>query len=269
MTGVQTCALPICFPVTILRYREVRGLGEGQSILTKDSNLIKEIVDTFKDGKKYESYSKTLNDIKNIATNFLTEEEQEEFLVVYHPLITETRLEEFSEYISNNFSTDDIIRILTEEDRSHGKTDRYFQNIQYVLKSKIEDIMEAKGEPRNTVVIDYDAHIYNVISSETVKYILGDLNVVEGIHNFKELVYVGGGIVIEGGETQGIAKMIANKLQSVEEEIDIESGAFESTSIKRIDNIIMRDNISSINLPNTTNIRRATLRINSNNVLLN
>jgi len=247
---------------------EVRGLGEGQAILSKDTELIEEIASTFKDGKSYESYSKTLKDIKNITTNFLTEEEQEQFLIERDPDLSETRLEEFSNYVANNFSTDDILRVITEKDRSYGNGDKYFQNIQIKLKSEIQNIMEAKGEPSNTVVVDYSAYEDNTLASETIKYILGDLNVVEGVHNFEQLISVAGAIVIEGGETQGKVKMIANKLQSVEEEIDIEYGDFESTSIKNIGRIYMRDYSSSINLPNTTGIRKAIFRIKGDNVKL-
>lgn len=247
---------------------EVRGLGAGQAILPKDSGLVDEIVSTFKDGKSYGSYSKTLNDIKKIASGFFTKEEQEIFLKEYNPSISETRLDEFSSYIANEFSTDDILRIITERDRSYGQQDIYLQNVQNKLKSKISDIMEAKGEPRNTVVTDFYADETNTLSSATVKYILGDLNVQGGIHNFEELISIGGAIVIEGGGTQGKTKMIANKLQSVEQEIDIEYGDFESTSIDKIDNLIMRDYSSSLNLPNTTYIRRSTLRVRDNNIKL-
>ena len=261
---------------------EVRGLGEGQAILPQDSKLIEEVVGTFKDGKSYESYSNTLKDIKNIASSFLTNEEFNLLLERYGndsgDALTIEREKLFSDFIAKNHSLEDIVRILTEEDRSYGESDYFLKNIQSLLRVNLYDVLEAKGENKYAIITD-DYYTDSkttwgeVENAKFVKYILGNLTLYNDSQiKFDNLIRVDGAIEIGGYQTFFVANNLKNaqaisimdggailpSLESIDRglEIDGDFTQFEAKNLKKIgsglymnidgDNLIKLDSLEEV-----------------------
>jgi hypothetical protein len=256
---------------------EVRGLGEGQAILAKDSGIIEEISDTFKDGKSYESYSKTLNDTKKIAKEFFTKEEFETFQeknTSGDSLLGNSN--NFIKYIGDNFSVDDIARILIEEDRSYNQSDYFLQNIQGEINSYLKLILENKGESPYAIVHNFFTSPSNLGTINDVKYVIDYLSIDEDV-NFENLIYAKN-IGINDGE------LTANKLKTVNN-LQIENGALYSKSLEIASDIDAREgDIIVPNLKKVSDLKiglfgngindfssleqasRISININSNNV---
>jgi hypothetical protein len=248
------------------KIQEVRGLGFGQQVLPEDENIINELVSTFKDGKAYESYDKTLKDINNIVNNFFTQEEAFDFKTKRTTLEvgTGSRLDDFSEYIAKNYSLNDLVRIMSEQDRSYNESDILLNNIQRHLRMDVRQILENMGESPNAIIKDHYADDSNADIAGEIKYIMGDLD-VEGntIHNFNNLISVNGSIVIDSGRS-GI---IANNLESINSLNSV--GYFESNSLKSARSIYSNRRSSSFIVPNLEEVTNgATLYFTGSNINL-
>jgi len=245
---------------------EVRGLGDGQAILSKDSGIIKEISDTFEDGKFYESYSKTLDDNKKIAKEFFTESEFEYFQSEnssdYSNLLEPNRSKEFVDYIANNFSVDDIARIIIEEDRSYGNRDYFLNNIQAEITSNLRDILISKGESPFAITQNYYASPTNKEEAKGVRYVLDYLYAeADQEYNFENLVYAKK-IELEGLQTS----MIANKLKNAED-ILLNDASFESSSLETVFNTIELNGTNpSINVPNLKSTGVLNMQVWANDI---
>ncbi len=235
------------------KINEVRGLGEGQAVLPEDSELIKEIADTFKDGKSYDSYSKTLKDTQTILKNFLTKEELGYFIlhsIDDSSVFGKDRYNDFTSYIANNFSVDDIARIILEEDRSYNEQDYLLQNIQAGIKYRLNDILEEMGESPYAIVKNFYPSTSDIYLAKEIKHVLGTLYVGDDReYDFENLVSAGN-IEIGGLQTS----VIANKLKNVNY-IEVSDGSFASESLQYVNgDITLSGSNPSINVPNLKSI---------------
>jgi hypothetical protein len=251
------------------RIAEIRGLGDGQAILANDSGIIQEISDTFEDGKSYESYSKTLSDVKKIGKDFFTKEEfdyfQETGIGSYDSLLKEDRPSDFVKYVAKNLSLSDIARILTEEDRSYGESDKMLQNIQNEIKEHLKPILSEKGESPYAIVNSFAASPFDKNGTEEVQYILYNLYTYgneDEIYNFKNLVYVNN-IEVESGI------VIADKLKNVNNYLTVTRGAFYSKSLENVKANIDVAKLASLNVPILKKSGSIKIELSSKNKDLN
>ncbi len=228
---------------------EVRGLGDGQAILAKDSGIIEEISDTFEDGKAYESYSKTLNDIKKIGKDFFSKEEFESFqdteVGTTDNLLKEARPYEFVKYVAQNFSLGDIARIAVEEDRSYGERDMMLQNIQNEIKQHLSPILTEMGESPYAIVNNYSPSPSDLGTVGDVQYIIGELYVSDyknpQEYNFENLIYARS-IDIKTGT------VIADKLKSINY-LEVFNGSFQSKALENVEANIEAGDSAFLKLP--------------------
>src|SRR5690606_30320619 len=102
---------------------EMRGLGEGQSILPEDGELVNEVVETFSDGKSYKEY-------RDVQKNIIA-------------------LKEGKKTISD-LTEEELISLLTVEDRSYGERDELLRISRSSVK---ESDFEKFGYKAGEVVI--------------------------------------------------------------------------------------------------------------------
>lgn len=133
---------------------EVRGLGEGQSVLPEDSGIMDYIVDNMPDGKEYKSYRDVQKKIIALRDGELK---------------------------VSDLSKEDAIQILTEDDRSYGGRDELLKSTKEMLSSGalVEAGVFENGELMVTYgyVTPYDKSFAQDLLK--AKYIIGGL-VVNG-----------------------------------------------------------------------------------------
>jgi hypothetical protein len=140
---------------------------------------------------------------------------------------------------------------MSEEDRSYNESDILLQNIQSKIKDDLQYILENKGESPNAIVDNYYAGSMSGTAPSEVKYVMGELTIGgDTIHDFSQLIYVGGDIEIDDER----AGMIANKLEKVRKVNT--TGYFRSDSLKSIDYVYTVRRKSSFIAPNLETINK-------------
>ena len=138
MTGVQTCALPICFPVTILN-GEIENLKKNQPEGKTPKNKVEE-----KNLELPEDVKKDLNELKTFKEKQLQQEKRAEVLELAKKNVRQDLYENLSTLL--DMSTFDY----SKDTKDLAK--QLNENFTKLYKNNIGDIRPASPETKNKKV---------------------------------------------------------------------------------------------------------------------